>query len=439
MARAPFPPTFTRPTLHQRVLDGRGVCAALVVALRVACFTLVWQPVLAQPAAGTPQPVPVEVMAVLPVEVKVDGQPAASRLLNSALATQLGRLSGHRIIGADEVEALLENEARLQGAGCDDAQCLAELAGALGARLVVTGELLGAGTRLMWTASVVDQQQAVVTSRATVTGPDLSSLHAQADDLALQLLGRGQELLGTGGARRLGLGTPAVMAQFQAYRDTRAAQPTDEALTGFLTERNQENTGLAAAQTAAFLAGGTCLLPSAPLLVASLMLGDTGLGLGFPLVALACGGMLGAVLLGGLGLVLVVVDALDVGHVKVRRTGCCRRDAELRDNLRVTPLQRGLALATALVGPLLATMSTVATVVTFVVVANTGLGLAPAGLLDLVVEGAAFALMPVAGLCALGFCGVSAAAGVWLLAMPQRSYLEDEVQPTGPTSPAATP
>jgi len=415
----------------------------LVAVLRLASCAAVLQPAwaAAQPATGNPPSVsvPVQVMAVLPVDVKVDGQHGASRLLNGALATQLGRLSGHRIIGADEVEALLENEARLQGAGCDDAQCLAELAGALGARLVVTGELLGAGRRLTWTASVVDQQQAVVTSRAQVTGPDLSSLHAQAEDLALQLLGRGQELQGAGGARRLGLGTPAVMTEFQAYREARAPQPTDEALTGFLAGRNQENTGLAVAQVAAFLAGGACLFPSAPLLVASLMLGDTGLGLGVPLVALACGGMVGSVALGGVGLLLVVVDALDVGHVKVRKTGCCRRDAELRDTLRVTPLQRGLAVATALVGPLLATMSAAATVVVFVVAANTGLGLAPAGLVDVLAEYAAFALMPVAGLCALGLCGVSAAAGVWLLAMPQRSYLEDDVPPPAPTTPAASP
>ena len=368
------------------------------------------------------------------MDVKVEGQQAAARLLNGALASQLGRLSHHRIIAADEVEALLENETRNQAVGCDDVQCLAELAGALGARLVVTGQLLGAGNRMLWNASVVDQQQGVVTARGSVQGPDLSSVHAQADDLALQLLGRSAELQGEAGARRLGFGDAKTMAEFQAYRSQRPTAPTDEALTDFLVDHNRESPWLAWAQVAAFFAAGACLLPVAPSLVLSIAMGDVGLGLGYPVVAVAALAMLVSLGLGITGLSLVALDAADVGHRRVKRTGCCRRDADLRDRLRPTSTEIALAVTSALVGPVLATLSAAGMVAGFVLIANTGLGTAPS-VLDYFAEVAALAMLPVAGCCLLGLGGASAAAGIWLLAMPQRAYLEEE-PPAAPAAPA---
>lgn len=73
--------------------------------------------------------------------------------------TQL--LSDHgtfNVTSGTEVRQLLEFEAEKLAAGCDTNSCLAEIAGALGARLVVFGEIGKVGATIVLTLSLVDTQ-----------------------------------------------------------------------------------------------------------------------------------------------------------------------------------------------------------------------------------------------------------------------------------------
>src|SRR5690606_26161542 len=65
----------------------------------------------------------------------------SSRALTQVVAEQASRSSGYEIVSTEEIRAALEREAEMQLLGCDDSGCLAEIAGALDAELLVSGVL----------------------------------------------------------------------------------------------------------------------------------------------------------------------------------------------------------------------------------------------------------------------------------------------------------
>jgi len=61
--------------------------------------------------------------------------------LTQVVAAEAGRVRGYELLSADEVRAVVAQEANKQLLGCDDTGCLAELAEALDAELVVSGRI----------------------------------------------------------------------------------------------------------------------------------------------------------------------------------------------------------------------------------------------------------------------------------------------------------
>ena len=61
--------------------------------------------------------------------------------LGHIVAEEAARVRGYEILSADEVRAVLDQEATRQLMGCDDSSCLAELAAALDAALIISGRV----------------------------------------------------------------------------------------------------------------------------------------------------------------------------------------------------------------------------------------------------------------------------------------------------------
>lgn len=84
------------------------------------------------------------------------------------------------VLGAREVQTLLSVERQRELLGCneDAGSCFAELAGALGARFVLSGTLARLGESYQLTLQMLDSRKAQTVARATRIAPSLEALRA---------------------------------------------------------------------------------------------------------------------------------------------------------------------------------------------------------------------------------------------------------------------
>ena len=130
------------------------------VAPPVACPEL--------PAPPTPTK-PTTVRVMLP-DLEVVGRHAGARAaLGQTIAETAGAVRGFELLSAAEVRAVLDQEANKQFLGCTATSCLAEIAEALDADLVVTGRVEDApdGAALL-SLSLVNARAIVVVNRVNV-------------------------------------------------------------------------------------------------------------------------------------------------------------------------------------------------------------------------------------------------------------------------------
>lgn len=66
---------------------------------------------------------------------------SSSTALTQVVAEQAAKVPGYDIVSTEEIRSLLDREAQRQLLGCDESGCLAEIAGALDAELLVSGLL----------------------------------------------------------------------------------------------------------------------------------------------------------------------------------------------------------------------------------------------------------------------------------------------------------
>lgn len=100
-------------------------------------------------------------VAVYDIESQ-DFEKRITSVVTEALLAEIRKLEGVSVVGLDEVRALLELEANRQLAGCSDASCLAEVAGALGADEVVIATVAKVGDGTVFGARRLSQRTAQV-------------------------------------------------------------------------------------------------------------------------------------------------------------------------------------------------------------------------------------------------------------------------------------
>lgn len=92
-----------------------------------------------------------------------DVDPQVGRIVTDSVLAELRKLQRVSVIGMEEVQAMLDHEAQKQLMGCEsDESCLADIAGALGVDVLVTGSLARLNDAHIFTMKRIDQTKAKV-------------------------------------------------------------------------------------------------------------------------------------------------------------------------------------------------------------------------------------------------------------------------------------
>src|ERR1700722_5138854 len=119
-----------------------------------------------------PPPVATQRLAVLKITAQ-GASPDVAETLTQVVTEQAGRTAGFSAISQAELGSLLGVEKQKQLLGCGDQSCLAEIGGALGARLVLSGRLRRGGESYVLQLPLLDTQKAQIRAREsrTITRP----------------------------------------------------------------------------------------------------------------------------------------------------------------------------------------------------------------------------------------------------------------------------
>ncbi len=161
----------------------------------LAPLLLLLSPLSVRAEASPPLPVAVP---QLEAEATLEHQ---ARSVTALLASHLAETPGLRVLTSADVQAMVgqARERELLGAqGCAGGSCASALAGATGARYVVSGRLDRHGERYVLTTALLDSQEARPLARPRAEAATEAGLPEAATDVAEQLLG----------ALRLAPGTP---------------------------------------------------------------------------------------------------------------------------------------------------------------------------------------------------------------------------------------
>ena len=112
-----------------------------------------------------------------------------AKTLTGLVVNSLGRHKALSVVSSEDVRRVVELEADKQAMGCsDDASCLAEVAGALGARYVVYGQVGRLGASLVLTLNLFDPQNGAAVGRVAARAATVEALADQLDPAVDQLV-----------------------------------------------------------------------------------------------------------------------------------------------------------------------------------------------------------------------------------------------------------
>ncbi|MBK7862715.1 MAG: hypothetical protein IPJ65_29720 [Archangiaceae bacterium] len=207
--------------------------------------------------------------------------------MTDAVATEANARGFFEVMSSNDIATLLGVQRQKQLLGCseDSGSCLAELAGALGARFVLSGSVAKLGDVFQLTLSTVDSKSAQPIGRSTRLAKDLAALRAQlpyavaeatatplpappSRVLPFTLLGIGAAALIAGGV----VGFTALSSEGAINRELQNGEQNPEALRRLdAYQRELDVIGLQRTVAlvsliagVAFLAGGFFFMPSDP-------------------------------------------------------------------------------------------------------------------------------------------------------------------------------
>ncbi len=122
----------------------------------------------AAPAEAAPGAPAKPKLIVLAFVAQNGAQPDLATLLEEATVAEVSRAGYFQVIGSKDVQTLLGLERQKQLLGCseDSGSCMTELAGALGARFVLTGSVSKLGDAYQLTLQTLDSQRATTLGRS---------------------------------------------------------------------------------------------------------------------------------------------------------------------------------------------------------------------------------------------------------------------------------
>jgi TolB-like protein len=120
-------------------------------------------------------------------------QDETAALVGELISVELSKFSDLEVFSGADVKRMVELEADKAAAGCEDTSCLADIAGALGARYVIYGRMGKLGSRYIITLNLFDAEEAKAIARRDIKSADLDEvsdkLNATVDELVRPLVG----------------------------------------------------------------------------------------------------------------------------------------------------------------------------------------------------------------------------------------------------------
>lgn len=120
-------------------------------------------------------------------------KPEEAKIMTDMISAELAQFGKYETITSTDLRQMAALEAEKQNAGCSDSSCLAELAGAMGARYVIFGSLGKLGEQFVLTLNLFDSVAAKAVSRSIIKSKGLDKMSEQIPSTLRQLLG-GQKL-----------------------------------------------------------------------------------------------------------------------------------------------------------------------------------------------------------------------------------------------------
>ena len=119
-----------------------------------------------------------ERLKVLVMDLAAEGpvDTGTVKTLTGIVSAELAAYTDLDVMADADVRRMLELEGEKQSVGCGDTSCLADIAGAMGARLVVFGSVGKLGDTLVLHLNLYDSQQAQSVGRQFLEAKDVSAL-----------------------------------------------------------------------------------------------------------------------------------------------------------------------------------------------------------------------------------------------------------------------
>lgn len=96
--------------------------------------------------------------------------------VNNLLPEYVGQADQHQVVSGEDVRRMMELEANKQLVGCEAESCLAEIAGAMGARYVIFGDVSPLGSQTLISMTLFDAQDVKALKRVSVTLVEVEQL-----------------------------------------------------------------------------------------------------------------------------------------------------------------------------------------------------------------------------------------------------------------------
>ncbi len=127
-------------------------------------------------------------------------EPSLRTAMAGLLTVELGRYEALDVVSADDMKKAVELEADKQLAGCTQSSCLAEIAGALGARLVVFGDAAQLGSVTVLTVNLYDSERGESAGRVAIQAAALEEIPRKIPEAVAELLAKKLEEIAPGSA-----------------------------------------------------------------------------------------------------------------------------------------------------------------------------------------------------------------------------------------------
>jgi TolB-like protein len=140
--------------------------------------------------AADPRAAPSPKVAVWSLQAAQGVSAGAVQILEDVVATELARTGRFQVVGRADLVAVLGYERQRQALGCTESACLAEIGGAVGADLVLSGQAGQLGSQYRLSLLLVDARKGVAVARAArFTAATEDALAAAVPGLVAELVG----------------------------------------------------------------------------------------------------------------------------------------------------------------------------------------------------------------------------------------------------------